>query len=124
MKQKNRIKKIVGNFKESLHRIISNRGFLPFAPLLLLVFGLIMLLPVLLGMMNETFLWLMKGYFALTIFFFVQGTMGRGILTYVLSGILIYIFVWRLWYLFAAGYMLYLVVGFGFASVLFFGLQR
>lgn len=102
----------------------SKRGFLPFMPLIILVFGIIMLIPIMLGMVNDTFLWIMRGFFALTIYFFVAGVMGKGMLTWVLSGILIYIFVWRLWYLFAAGYMLFMVLGFGFGSVIFFGLQQ
>lgn len=99
-------------------------GFLPFAPLLIIVFALIMLAPILIGTLSPEIKLIMQGFFAVSIFLFVRGFLGPGLLAYAISGVLIYIFAWRLWWLFSAGYMIYMVIGFGLTSFIFFALQR
>ena len=90
--------------------------------LLIIVFAAIMMAPLLLGMWTDTIKLLIQGYLAVNIFMFVRGFIGPGVLCYALSGILIYIFIVRLYWLYTPAYMLYLVVGLGFSSILFFGI--
>ena len=102
----------------------ASRGFLPFALLLLVgIILVIMILPLAATQLSPELNILIQLYFALSIFMFVRGMVGGGLLSYILSGILIYIFVIRLFPIFAAGYMLYLVASLGLTSILFFALQ-
>ena len=66
----------------------------------------------------------MIGYFCLIIFTFVRGVLGSGILTYIVSGLLIYIFVIKMWWLFAPAYMLYLIGSMMLSGIIIFGLQK
>ena len=90
--------------------------------LLLAMFLGIMLLPIILGGISDTFKWLIIAYFCITIYLFVKRILNGGLVTYVVSAVLIYIFVFRLYYLFTMLYMLYLIVGFGLSGILIFGL--
>ena len=97
------------------------------APLILMiaVFAVIMLLPLLLAEISEEFKWLLIAYFCIIIYMFVKRILGSGIVTYIVSAILIYIFVFHLFPLFVVGYMLYLIVGvFGLSGIIIFGLQK
>ena len=98
------------------------RGFLPPMILLLLVFVVIMIIPLVLAELFDTFKWLLIAYFCITVFLFVKRILGGGIITYIVSGILIYIFVIRLFYLFVPLYMLYLVVSLGLSGIIVFGM--
>jgi hypothetical protein len=98
------------------------RGFLPPMIILLLIFLFIMMLPLLLAWIFPEFGWLLKVYFSIIIFSFVRRILGGGIMTYIVSGILIYIFVFQLFWLFTPVYMLYLIVGMGLSGILVFGL--
>jgi len=91
---------------------------------LIIVFLVIMLLPLILSSIFPVFDLLIKFYFALIIFLFVRTILGSGLVTYVLSFVLIYIFVVRLFPLFSAGYMLYLVASLMLSGIIIFGLQR
>lgn len=99
------------------------KGFLPPILMIALVFIFLMALPIILGTLNPTFKWIMIAYFCMVVFLFVRRILGGGILTFVISGILIYIFVIQMWQAFAAVYMLYLLVNFMLSGILIFGLQ-
>ena len=89
------------------------------------VFAVILLLPLLMAEVFEELKWLMIAYFCIMIYLFVKRILGSGIVTYIVSGVLIYIFVFELWPFFVVGYMLYLVVGvFGLSGIIIFGLQK
>lgn len=90
--------------------------------LLLIVFGVILLIPLVLAEISDTFKWLLIAYFCITVFLFVKRILGPGILTYIVAGILIYIFVIRLFTLFTVMYTLYLIVSLGLSGILVFGL--
>ena len=98
------------------------KGFLPPMILLLIVFGVILLIPLVLAQFSDTFKWLLVAYFCITVFLFVKRILGGGIISYIVSGILIYIFVIRLFYLFVPLYMLYLVVSLGLSGIIVFGM--
>ncbi len=98
------------------------RGFLPPMILLVVIFLVIMALPILLAYLIPTFKWILIAYFCIIVFMFVRRILGSGLVTYILSGILIYIFVIQMWQAFAALYMLYLVVSFGLSGIIIFGL--
>jgi hypothetical protein len=90
--------------------------------LLVGIFLVIMIIPFFLGEFFPMFKWLMMAFFCLMIYTFVKGILGGGLITYVVSAILIYIFVYQLLYIFAAAYMLYLIVGLGLSGIIVFGL--
>ena len=92
--------------------------------LMILVFLIIMLLPIVLSWVFPIFDVLIKFYLALVVFMFVRAILGAGVLTYVVAGILIYIFVIKLFALFAAGYMLYLIASLMLSGIIIFGLQK
>lgn len=92
--------------------------------LIILIFLFIMLLPLILSTFFPLLGVLMQFYFAVIIFFFVRAVLGGGALTYVVSGILIYVFVIRLFPFFAAGYMLYLIASLMLSGIIIFGLQK
>jgi hypothetical protein len=98
------------------------RGFLPPMILLVIVFVFLMLLPIIFSEFFPAFKWLMMAYFCIMIYLFVKRILGSGIVTLVVSGILIYIFVYQLLYIFAAAYILYLIVGLGLSGIIVFGL--
>lgn len=98
------------------------KGFIPPMVLLLIIFGVILLIPLVLVQLSSTFKWLLIAYFCITVFLFVKRILGPGILTYIVSGILIYIFVIRLFELFTVMYTLYLIVSLGLSGILVFGL--
>jgi hypothetical protein len=89
----------------------------------IITFGFLMILPLILGTIFPEIGWLIQLYLALTIYLFVKNILGDGIPTWVISLILIYILVIRLYPLFAAGYVLYLVASLGLSGIIFFGLQ-
>lgn len=101
--------------------MIGSRG--QFA-LMILVFLIIMLLPIVLSWIFPIFDVLIKFYLALVVFMFVRAILGAGVLSYVVAGILIYIFVIKLFPLFAAGYMLYLIASLMLSGIIIFGLQK
>jgi len=97
-------------------------GFLPPMILLLFILLFVMLLPLLLAKIFPEFDWILKAYFSIIIFSFVRRILGGGIMTYIVSGILIYIFVFQLFWLFTPAYMLFLIVGLGLSGIIVFGL--
>jgi hypothetical protein len=97
--------------------------FTPFVILLIVIFGIIMIAPLVVGKFFPVVELLIKGYFALIIIMFVRNILGGGVLGYGIGLVLVYIFVVRVYPIFAAGYMLYLVMAFGLSSVIFFGFQ-
>lgn len=56
------------------------------------------------------------------IFSIVRGYLGEGIMTWVISGVLIYFLVIKYAYFTASVYVLQILLGVGFASVIIFGL--
>lgn len=92
--------------------------------LMILVFLLIMFVPLILGWVFPIFGLIIKAYLAITIFLFVRNFLGTGLVSYVVAGILIYIFIIRLWVLFVPGYMLYLIVSMMLSGIIIFGLQK
>jgi len=97
-------------------------GFLPPMILLLFILLFVMLLPLFLAKIFPEFDWILKAYFSIIIFSFVRRILGGGIMTYIVSGILIYIFVFQLFWLFTPAYMLFLIVGLGLSGIIVFGL--
>jgi len=95
-----------------------------FAPMILLVviFLFLMILPIFFSFLSPTFKWLMIAYFCIMVYLFVKRILGGGMISYIVSGVLIYIFVIQLWWLFAAAYMLYLIAGLGLSGIIVFGL--
>ena len=91
---------------------------------LILVFGIILLLPIFFSVSFPLIKLLLMGYFSLLIFVFVRGVLGDSILTYIISGLLIYIAVIKFWYLLAPFYMLYLIGSMFLSGIIIFGLQK
>lgn len=101
------------------------QGFLtPAMMMLFIVFGILMLLPFVASFIMPWFKYIMMGFFCILIYTFVRGIIGPGAMTWVISLVLIYIFVWKFWWLFAPAYMIYMIVGFGLASVIIFALPH
>ena len=97
-----------------------NPGFL----IIIAVFLVIMIIPLLLAGFSNTIRLIMMAYFALLIFMFVRNILGNSLLTYIISGILIYILVVKFWFLFAPAYMLYLIGSMFLSGLIIFGLQK
>lgn len=91
---------------------------------IILVFLAIMLVPLFLGWAIPELGLIIKVFLAFVIFNFVKNIMGNGLITYVVAGILIYIFIIKLYWLFAPGYMLYLIAAFMLSGLIIFGLQK
>jgi|GEM_PF-4408585 len=89
----------------------------------IIIFLVLMSLPLVLGFFFPQIDILIKLYLVLSIFLFVKGILGNGIPTYIVAGVLIYIFIFRLYPLFAASYVLYLIASLGLSSIIFFGFQ-
>jgi hypothetical protein len=98
------------------------RGFLPVMVVIVLVFLFLMILPIIFAKLIPTFQWLLIAYFCIVVFLFVRRILGSGLLTYIISGLLIYIFVIRMWELFTALYMFYLLVNLGLSGIIIFGM--
>ncbi|NYZ80127.1 hypothetical protein H0N95_02650 [Candidatus Micrarchaeota archaeon] len=92
--------------------------------LMIIVFLLIMFVPILLGWAFPLFGLIFKAYLAITIFLFVRNFLGTGVVSYVVAGVLIYIFIIKLWVLFASSYMLFLIVSMMLSGIIIFGLQK
>ncbi len=106
-------------------KAVEKRGFLNTNFLtIILVFVLIMLLPIVFSVSFPIIKLIIMAYFALLIFIFVRNILGNSILTYVISGLLIYILVVKFWYLFAPAYMLYLIGSMFLSGLIIFGLQK
>ena len=104
---------------------VTKKGFLNSNFLIIiLVFAIIMLLPILFSVSFPIIKLIIMAYFALLIFVFVRNILGASILTYVVSGLLIYILVVKFWYLFAPAYMLYLIGSMFLSGLIIFGLQK
>lgn len=56
------------------------------------------------------------------IFSIVRGYLGEGLMTWIISGVLIYFLVWKYAYLTASVYVLQMLLGVGFASVIVWGI--
>jgi hypothetical protein len=56
------------------------------------------------------------------IFSIVRGFLGSGVLTLIISGILIYLMVFKWGYIFASLYVMYLLLGIGALSVIVWGI--
>ncbi len=92
--------------------------------LITLVFLIIMLAPLILGKFFPLLKVMIMFYLALIIFLFVRRILGTGILSYLVSGILIYIFVIKFYYLAVPVYMLYLIGSMMLSGIIIFGLQK
>ncbi|MBI1973870.1 hypothetical protein HYS54_03570 [Candidatus Micrarchaeota archaeon] len=99
--------------------------FLPTAMLaFIVIFGVLMLIPVLIGLSNPLFKWVFMAFMAISIFTFVTRIIGMGWLAYVISAILIYIFVVNLWWLLLPGTVLYFLIAFGLSGIILFSLPH
>jgi len=67
---------------------------------------------------------MLLAFFCYEIYKFVEARVGGGVLTYVLSGILIYVFVIVLWPLLVASYFFTVIVGLGLFGPILFQLQH
>ncbi len=102
------------------------RGFLPASPalalaLLLITLGILILGPAIAVHISPEIKLIFQFIAAISIYNWVKNTVGPGILSIVISGILIYIFVITLPGLTAAMWSTYYVVGMGIASMLIWG---
>ena len=91
---------------------------------IIVAFVIIMILPLFLAEMFPIFKYTMLAFFCISIYTFVRNILGPGLLTYIISGVLIYILVIRLWQYFAMGWMLYALGIFGLTGIIIFGLQK
>jgi len=55
---------------------------------------------------------------------FVRNILGTGLLSYIVSGVIIYIFVIRFYYLAVPVYMLYVISSMALSGIIIFGLQK
>ena len=62
-------------------------------------------------------------YMIIVIYSFVRRILGSGIICYAVTGILAYIFVWRLWMLSAGVYVTYIIMSFMLGGIIIFGLE-
>ena len=92
--------------------------------LMIIVFLVIMLLPLVLGRIFPFFELILKVYLALVIFLFVRNIMGSSVVSYLISGLLIYIFLIRLYFLAVPVYMLYIISSMMLSGIIIFGLQK
>lgn len=102
------------------------RGFLPASPLLgltllLVTLAIFIIGPVILIHVSPIIMLVFQFLAALTIYNWIKNTIGPGILSLVVSGILIYIFVIMLPGLTAAMWATYYIVGMGLASMFIWG---
>lgn len=73
---------------------------------------------------GDIFQLIFKAFLAISIFMFVRNFTGDGVVTYVIAGILIWIFLFKLYIIFTMGYMLYLIVSMMLSGIIIFGLQK
>ncbi len=102
------------------------RGFLPASPalaliLLLVTLGIFILGPVIAIHISPEIRLIFQFIAAITIYNWIKNTVGPGVLSLVISGILIYIFVIMLPGLTAALWATYYIVGLGIASMFIWG---
>jgi len=90
---------------------------------IIIAFIVVMVLPLFLAEFFPIFKYTMLGFFCISIYTFVRNIIGPGLLCWVISGVLIYILVIRLWQYFVAGWMLYALGIFGLTGIIIFGLQ-
>ncbi|MFH0986951.1 MAG: hypothetical protein V1911_02770 [Candidatus Micrarchaeota archaeon] len=88
------------------------------------VFAFIILLPTLLSSADARIAMIVKFFLMVEVFIFVRMITGGGLLTYVISAILIYILIFRFYELFASVHMLYLIAAMGLSGIIIFGLQK
>ena len=62
-------------------------------------------------------------YMIIVIFSFVRRILGDGMASYAVTGVLAYIFVWRLWVLAAGVYITYIIMSFMLGGIIIFGLE-
>ena len=62
-------------------------------------------------------------YMVITIFSFTRRILGPGTPSYIVTGILAYIFVWRLFEVATGVYLTYLIMSFALSGIIIFGLQ-
>ncbi|GEM_PF-6689056 len=103
-----------------------NKGFLPASPLLALILLLITFAVVIIGPavavhISPTIRIIFQFVIAVTIYNWVKNTVGPGILSLVISAVLIYIFVIMLPGFTASLWATYYVLGLGIASMLIWG---
>ena len=92
--------------------------------IIIIAFAIIMVAPLFLAEFFPIFKYVMLGFFCISIYTFVRNILGPGFLAYIISGVLIYILVIRLWQYFAMGWMLYALGIFGLTGIIIFGLQK
>ena len=92
--------------------------------IIIIVFLIIMTLPLFLSEFIPVFRYLLAGYLALVIWVFVRNMLGPGMVSNIMSGILVYIFIVQFWALFVSAYMLFLIAGFMLSGIIIFGLQK
>jgi hypothetical protein len=104
------------------------RGFLPLIaspfmlPLLIIVLAAVVLLPMLAITLSPELKLLFQVAAAIMIYSWVRNTVGPGILSFGIAGVLIYIFVFLLPQLTLGMYMIWTFMGLGLFSVVFWGL--
>jgi len=92
--------------------------------IIIVVFAAVMVLPLFLAEFFPIFKWAMLGFFCISIYIFVRNIIGPGLLSWAMSGVLIYILVVKLWQYFVMGWMLYALGIFGLTGIIIFGLQK
>ena len=104
------------------------RGFIPFLagplmlPALIIVLAAVVILPVLAISLSPELKLLFQVAAAIMIYSWVRNTVGPGILSFGIAGVLIYIFVFLLPALTLGMYMVWTFMGLGLFSVVFWGL--
>jgi hypothetical protein len=107
---------------------MTEKGFIPFIPaglmlpVLILVFGLIIFLPIIAVTLSKELMLLFQVAAAIMVYSWIRNTVGPGILSYAIAGVLIYIFVFVLPQFTLGLYVIYTFFGFGMFSTLFWGL--
>ena len=105
---------------------MNERGFLPASPLLALIlllvaFAIVIIGPVIAIHLSPVIRIIFQFIIAVTIYNWVKNTVGPGVLSLVISGVLIYIFVIMLPGFTAALWATYYILGLGIASMLIWG---
>ena len=107
---------------------LNSKGFIQFIPaaamlpVLALVLGLIVFLPILAISLSSELMLLFQVGAAIMIFSWVRNVVGPGILSYAIGGVLIYIFIFVLPQFTLGLYVVWTFMGFGLFGAVFWGL--
>lgn len=89
---------------------------------LLIMVGMIVILPVVMAVFPPVDI-IVRIILVFSIFMMVRGYLGNGVLTIIISGILIYFLVIKWWWVGATGWMAIMLVSIGLFSVILWGSQ-